>query len=86
MPDWIDVILLENNALQNIKYVLNTMIIWDTIRIEKGRRHHLCNLPEPTYQRAKVNKRENKRQTIVHIRKLVSPHTLNLDTKAQDGK
>jgi uncharacterized membrane protein len=27
MPDWIDVILLENNALQNIKYVLNTMII-----------------------------------------------------------
>jgi hypothetical protein len=49
------------------KYVLNAMIIWDSIRIEKVGRHHLCNLPEPTYQRTKVNKRENKRQTIVHI-------------------
>ena len=75
VPDWIDVMLLACKSLQNIKYVLNTMIIWDSIRIEKVGRHHLCNLPEPTYQRTKVNKRENKRQTIVHIRKLKLPHT-----------
>jgi hypothetical protein len=24
------------------------MTIWDSIRIEKVRRHHLCNLPEPS--------------------------------------
>jgi hypothetical protein len=44
----------SNQALQNIKCVLNTMIIWDSIRIEKVGRHHLCNLPEPTYQRTHV--------------------------------
>ena len=41
VPDWIDVIWLLFTLLQNIKYVLNTMTIWDPISKGKiGRRQH----------------------------------------------
>ena len=33
--DWIDVILLEYKKLQHIKYVLNTLKIWDQISIRR---------------------------------------------------
>jgi hypothetical protein len=42
-PSWIDVIWLESKSLQNIKYILNTMTIWDQISIRKVGRQHLCS-------------------------------------------
>jgi hypothetical protein len=39
---WNDVIWLEDNTLQNIKYVLNTMTIRGPINIRKVGRQHLC--------------------------------------------
>jgi len=44
MPVWIDVILLEYTKLQNIKYVLNTMTIWDPISIRKVGIQYLCKM------------------------------------------
>ena len=61
------------------------MTIWDSISIRKVGRH------QKQHTKGQRSKREKaKRQTIVHIRKLVSAtatlQNLNIDTKAQDDK
>ena len=61
-PGWIDVIWLENKLLQNIKYVLNTMTIWDPISIRKDGRQHLCNQSQHTEGQRSERERERERE------------------------
>ena len=53
-PDWIDVIWLLFTLLQNIKYVLNTMTIWDP----KGKSED-ANIPKDKGQREREQMRNN---------------------------
>jgi hypothetical protein len=59
---WMDVIWLECKSLQNIKYVLNTMRIWNPIRKMKVGRQHLCNKNQHIEGQRSKRERERERE------------------------
>ena len=92
-PSWIEVIWLLCTELQNIKYVLNTMTIWDPISIKIVGRRNLCNKNQHTEGQRSKRERERERtngkqwsslETMAYT--TGTPLKLELDTKAQDGK
>jgi hypothetical protein len=88
-PSWIDVIWLEIKKLQNIKYVLNTMTIWDSISIGKVGRQHLCNQIQHTEGKRSKRERTNGKQWSsleTPLCTIATPIKLALDIKAQDGQ